>query len=236
MHIYTYTYIYTCISLEKFTGGALEVPGASEPRVSLDPSIPRFLGPSIPRFLASLDSSISRSLDSLIPRCRIDKSRSTRVPGRVRDAIFDDFGSNLDDFRSTLGSIFVVFRGNVARVMRLAARIAEPLILPTGAVLWRVHRLYEKPENRKTIDGNSRWQRFAKEPCRKTRFLYPGARLSIDFDGPEALPGALWHSSWHPVPLSGTLQAVPGRAGELREASKTLLGCFPNALGRHRAS
>ena len=148
----------------------------------------------------------------MIPRCRIDKSRSTRAPGRVRDAIFDDFGSILDDFWSTLGSIFVVFRGDVARVMRLAARIAEPLILPTGVVLWRIHRLYEKPQNRKKSTEIRDDSASQKSRAEKLAFCVPERDLASILTAPKRCRA-----------LSGALHGIPCRFRGLSKQSRAAL-------------
>ena len=52
------------------------------------------------------------------------------------------------DFGSILHSIFDVFRGNIVRATRHAARSAEPSFLLAGAVLWRVRRRSDNAENR----------------------------------------------------------------------------------------
>ena len=52
------------------------------------------------------------------------------------------------DFGPILHSIFVVFRGNIVRATRRAARSAEPSFLLAGAVLWRVRRRSDNAENR----------------------------------------------------------------------------------------
>ena len=57
--------------------------------------------------------------------------------------------SNFDNSGSIWGSIFVIFRCNNVRAIRLSMRSAEPLFLPTGAVLQRVRRLCETTGNRK---------------------------------------------------------------------------------------
>ena len=59
-----------------------------------------------------------KSSESVVSAATSNKSRPKRSLKQARDAIFDDFGS-------ILGSIFVVFRGNIARAMQLAARMAE---------------------------------------------------------------------------------------------------------------
>ena len=176
-------------SIETFTG---EVPGASDPRVSLDPSIPGSLDPSIPRIPRFRDLSIPRFLDSLM------QDRQKSVDKGAREGPRCDFGSNLDDFRSTLRSIFVVFRGNVARVVQLAARIAEPLILPTGAVLWRGHGLYEKPPNCKKSTEIRADSASQKSRAEKLAFCVPGRDLASILTAPKRCRA-----------LSGTLPGIP---------------------------
>ena len=55
------------------------------------------------------------------------------------------------DFGPILHSIFVVFRGDIVRANRHAARCAEPSFLLAGAVLWRVRRHSHNAENRSSL-------------------------------------------------------------------------------------
>ena len=93
--------------------------------------------PPWPLRVARIAPSRTASLDRAAP---IAKSRSNQAPERPRDAIFRDVGSIFE-------SIFEVFRGCVARATRRAVRIAEPLFLPTGAVLRTGRALRALTEN-----------------------------------------------------------------------------------------
>ena len=84
------------------------------------------------------------SLDRAAPN---DQSRPKRAPETLRDAIFDDFWS-------IFGSIFEVFRGCSTRATKLAARWADPLFLPTSAVLQRVCTFCENAKKRQNATTN----------------------------------------------------------------------------------
>ena len=114
--------------------------------------------------------------------------------------------------------------------------MAEPLILLTGVVLWRLCRLYKKTKmykNRRKIAATTLHKRAARA---KIDFCAPGRDLASILAAPErsrVLPDAppgVPGRSWGP---SGRSRGTP-RA--LRDASKTLPECLPNAIGQHGAS
>ena len=109
-------------------------------------------------------------------------------PGRPRDTIFEDPGS-------AFGSIFVVFRGGLARATRLAGRRAEPLFLLAGAVLWRVRRRGDNAENRLSSSKNR------PDDGSRTSSAYDLWRLS--------LLGATWCRIWSPRRDSGRSWPLP---------------------------
>ena len=114
--------------------------------------------------------------------------------------------------------------------------MGEPLILLTGAVLWRLRRLYEKPENRQKSKENRCDDGSRTSVREKIEFWVPGCDLASILAAPKhsrAFPGAppgVPGRSWEP---SGRFRGVPGAP---RDASETLPGCLPNALGHHGAS
>ena len=110
------------------------------------------------------------------------------------------------------------------------------MILLTGVVLWRLCRLYKKTKmykNRRKITATTLHKRAARA---KIDFCAPGRDLASILAAPErsrVLPDA-------PPGVPGRSWGSPGRSrgvlGAPRDASKTLLGCLPNALGHHGAS
>ena len=97
----------------------------------------------------------------------------------------------------------------------------------TGAVLWRVRRLYGKPENVQKSTENRCDDTSQTSRAGKNRILRDRARLGVDVGGRGALPGAPRRSSWRPGPLLGTPRAIPGRAGGATR-------CFQDASGASR--
>ena len=157
MYMYMYMYMYMCIyiSITKLLNDAC---GPWESRqawpidVSHRASLNGRLGrPSHAESPALLDRGASSG-----------KSRPTRVPGRSRDAIFDDSGS-------ILGGIFVVFRGCFARSARLAARRAEPLFLLAGVV--RNRDFAFKKKSMKIVEKSLR-QACGDQLCGKKRDFF----------------------------------------------------------------
>ena len=113
------------------------------------------------------------------------------------------------------------------------ARVGEPLILLTGAVLWRLRRLYKKPENRQKSKDKSLRRRFANK---NIEFCGPGSDVASILAAPKhsrAFPGAPPGVPGRSCEPSGRSRGVPGAP---RDASETLPGCLPNALGHHGAS
>ena len=76
---------------------------------------------------------------------RVPHRKSRRTPSSVSLTESDGpFRVIFHAFGSISRSIFVFFRGCIARTDRLSARRAQPLFLLAGAVLSRVHRLDKK--------------------------------------------------------------------------------------------
>ena len=84
----------------------------------------------------------------------------------------------------------------------------------------------EKPKNRQkssnhcSVNGAHAWR------TQKIRFFGSRRRLGVDFDRPEALPGAPGRSSWRSGPPLGPLRALPGRC---RDDPGTIPGHVENA-------
>ena len=134
--------------------------------------------------------------------------------------------------RSNPGSIFVVFRGCIARVTRLAVRSAEPLFLLAGAVLSRVRRLCRKTENRSKSTKN-RSDGATRTSCvKKARFFRSRTRLGVDFVRLGALPDLPGRSFWRPGAPLGTLRALPGHAGDVPRCIQDAFGTLLGATGR----
>ena len=90
--------------------------------------------------------------------------------------------SNFNNSGSIWGSIFVIFRCNNVRAIRLSMRSAEPLFLPTGAVLQRVRRLCENTKNRQKSIENRFDDALRMSSTKKIRFFRSRTRLGVDFD------------------------------------------------------
>ena len=83
------------------------------------------------------------------------------------------------------------------------------MILPTGAVLWRLRRLYEKPEKR--------------QKSKENRCDYGSQAKTSSF----ALTGATWRRFWW-------LRSIPGRSRALLLASRAAHGNRPGDSGECR--
>ena len=114
--------------------------------------------------------------------------------------------------------------------------MAELLILLTGVVLWRLCRLYQKNENQQRSTENRYDDVLRTSRAKTTRFFDPGRELASIL-APQKRSRV----------LSGAAPGVPGRScgpsgrsraapAVPRDASKTLPGCLPHALGHHGAS
>ena len=114
-------------------------------------------------------------------------------------------------------------RGTSARTLDFADRRGT---LETSQTL-------RKARKSTKIEGTSLRLRFANE---NIEFCVPGSDMASILAAPKhsrAFPGAppgVPGRSWEP---SGRFRGVPGAP---RDASETLLGCLPNALGHHGAS
>ena len=114
--------------------------------------------------------------------------------------------------------------------------MAEPLILLTGVVLWRLCRLYKKTEDQQKSTENRYDDVSRTSRAKTTRFFDPGRELASILAPQKrsrvlsgAAPGVPDRFCGH----SGRSWAAPAAP---RDASKTLPGCLPNALGHHGAS
>ena len=105
------------------------------------------------------------------------------------------------DFGPILHSIFVVFRGNIVRATRHAARSAEPSFLLAGAVLWRVRRRGDNAEDRPSSSKNRPDHRS------RTSCAYDLWRL--------LLLGATWCRIWSPRRTSGRSWPLPAHKLDL---------------------
>ena len=111
------------------------------------------------------------------------------------------------------------------------ARAAEPLILLTGAVLWRLRRLYEKPENRQKSKEHRCDDGSRTSVREKTEFWAPGCDLASILAAPKhfgrsralllASRAALGDPSGDPGACRGRPKTLPRRS---REAFRMLLG------------
>ena len=89
--------------------------------------------------------------------------------------------SNFNNSGSIWGSLFVVFRCNNVRAIRLSMRSAEPRFLSTGAELQRVCRLCENTENRQKLIENRSNDALRTNSTKKIRFFRSWTRLGMDF-------------------------------------------------------
>ena len=118
-YIYTYIYIYSvCVCVYPYSNWdkrprawanqRARPAGPKSPRVDPGHSTEALRAAKVDRVARPRRFERQKSIESLDRGASNDKSRPNRAPETLRDAIFDDSGS-------ILGSIFVVFRGNIAR-------------------------------------------------------------------------------------------------------------------------
>ena len=142
----------------------------------------RFDRPRTANFDRSIDPQRATLTLRLTPN---DQLRSTWAARRTPN----------DPLRTTLERFFVVFRGNIVRTTRRAARCAEPSFLLAGAVLWRVRRRSDNAENRPISSKNR------PNDSSRTSSAYELWRLS--------LLGATWCRFWSPRRTPGRSWALP---------------------------
>ncbi len=101
------------------------------------------------------------------------------------------------DFGSILRSILVVFRWQIVRSTRRAARCAKPSFLLAGAVLWRV----------RTRSDNSEKRHISSQKCPDD-----GLRTSHAYElSRSLLLNTTWRRFWPPRRTPGRSWALPAR-------------------------
>ena len=184
--------MHACISIKEFTDDACGTCGGL--RTANFPELPELPERSLPQ-------GLSRKFPRIPPDVSLPEADG---PFRMMaDVILHDFGS-------ISGAIFVVFRGCIAQAAWFSARIAEPLFLPTGAALSRIHRLWRNIKNRPRSTKNRSGDASRTSHVTKIDLLHDLALILVASARSRTLLGTLFGAPGRLWRVSGLARDVPG--------------------------